>query len=186
VYIIAEAIAMQELTYPANYVYIAFGVVALFLTMIAVYDRFFSVCIRTLKEGHAVGNLLLDVRGGTGTFHIERRRFPRVKTKGPVTARLSGRNSSAPLTIINVSYAGAFVATDLCLQPNETLDMDIYFPFFPQPASVRARVIWARKEITTDNTAPSFKARMEFLNLDRIDMHKLAQTVNFLIESQQA
>ena len=144
-----------------------------------------SVIKNFVSENYNIQRLLCDIRDGTKSFYIERRKFFRVRVKDEaITAILRSGPSIRPMKILNISYGNALLRTNHHFQPGQIVDLDIRLALFPQPIKSSARIIRTTPIPNAYGIDPIFDVGVEFLNMSAIDNDKLIETVSILLKSR--
>lgn len=101
----------------------------------------------------------------------ERRQKNRIKVSLPVLAASPAVSPDA--RIINMSFGGAFIATERPLPADSSLAIDIQLPGDPERMTVNARVVWTK----TVSNATSAGMGIEFTDILERHYNKLADFI---------
>lgn len=165
----------MDLPIPAL-IFICFIVLGVIAALI--YRRTFRIIAEISQKYESIEKLLLDIRDDTRNFYKEKRRFSRVRDG--IGAKIVNREGSSELfKVLDISYEGAHLRTAQPLKPQETIELDIYLPLFPQPINVKAKVVRVFPA-KLPGQPEIFDAGVQFLQISRLDKERLTETVDVL------
>ena len=101
----------------------------------------------------------------------------------PAEEKIIGKDSSKFAKALNLSYGGALLRTTANLQRGQTIGLNIHLPLFPQPVSVKARVIWVQSVFDESKT---FDIGLEYLNISHSDKEKLTETLSSMLDESKS
>lgn len=167
------------LTFKIFFAYILVALAFLSWLIFKVYKQVFLLSSDIANTCADLEKLLLDLRDGTKTFYREKRKF--VRAKDGILAKIAGQVSDELIKVLDISYEGALLRTTQQLKSQDTIDLNIYLPIFPQPIEVKAKVIRVIPA-KIESQPPSFDVGVKFLNISPPDKEKLIETVDLFIK----
>lgn len=127
-----------------------------------------------------LGNLekvLLDIRDGTKKFCLEKRSSDRRHIRMCVKLK---DNEEDILEIDNISPGGAMLRGRLSLKKDEMVDLRIFLPLYPQPITVKAKVINTSAIADAARGGPKYEVRIKFMEMSPADEKMLIETMDIL------
>ena len=130
---------------------------------------------KVLDKLDNVERVLIDIRDGTKNFYREKRSSPRVQRC--ISAKLKGGEDEI-LEIDNISYEGALLRTGRDLKRNEMVDLEIFLPLYPQPITVKSKVVNTSTIRDAAKGGPKFEASVKFIEISPSDKERLREAVD--------
>jgi hypothetical protein len=167
---------------------VAFLVIVVTVALSWAFIMFYKLANRiesdTLLKLENMDRMLQEIRDGTKHLFKEKRQAFRVKTD--MIARFTDRVLGDDFVkISDISFNGAFIKTAHELHTAEHIKLDIHLPFFPQPISVKAKVIRVQTTKEIKGASALFEAGVTFTDISAHDRQKLIETIDLLVRTSQ-
>ena len=107
----------------------------------------------------------MDIRDGTKTVYLEKRRSPRVRPKDDMVAKIKNSKPNDSIKVVDISCVGALIQTAAYFQPGEKVDLCIHLPLFPQPIEMGAHVVRSLPSMNGDTPTTMFDVAIEFTEI---------------------